>query len=509
MSNSAVTFGPLTFDPASSLLRSAEGQISLGQRAAALLQVLITADHQPVTKSALLDAAWPGMVVEDGNLTVQIAALRKALGTRPDGQDWIITVPRVGYRLIADSHSDLPAVADLPLIAVLPFQNLGDDPAQGYFADGVVEDITTALSRFRSFAVISRNSSFTYKGRSVDARQAAAELGVRYLLQGSLRRAGKQLRIVAQLVDGNSGTQLWAQTYDGTAGQVFAFQDRITESVVAVIEPQIRAAELQRIRRENHGSVTAYEHYLRARQGFEPITAGRLAAAQASLDLALAIERENATYLALYAHVRQIRLGFGWEEPTPNKRRELINLTRQALSLAGSDAEVMARCALSLVHIHDDYDWVQIMARSALDTNPNSISVIISAAIVELHCGSVARAVELLERALALSPRDPMRHATLCGLAHCRIVTGDYDQALDRATEALAASTNYDPTWWMLIAANVHLGRMEAARAALARFTALSPDVTIASIRAGQPKKDPGRIEPILEGLRLAGLPET
>ena len=179
MSQTLTAFGPLAFDPASGTLRGNGADVRLGQRAALLLQALIEADEQPVTKAVLLEAAWPGMVVEDGNLTVQIAALRKALGSRPDGQDWIVTVPRLGYRLMhgGGNVAPNPEPPTRPVLAVLPFTNLSGDPEQDYFADGVVEDIITALSRFKSFAIIARNSSFLYKGRAVDVRQIADELG--------------------------------------------------------------------------------------------------------------------------------------------------------------------------------------------------------------------------------------------------------------------------------------------------------------------------------------------
>ena len=200
-----------------------------------------------LTKAELLDAAWPGMAVEESNLSVQIASLRKLLGPAPDRGEWIATVPRVGYRFVGDTEA--PATPQkqasshepvIPSLAVLPFENLSSDPEQDYFADGVVEDIITALSRFKSFAVIARNSSFVYKGRAVDVRQVAEELGVRYVLEGSVRRADERLRITAQLVEGTSRRASLGRQVRRRVEDVFDVQDRITESVVGVVEPHIR-----------------------------------------------------------------------------------------------------------------------------------------------------------------------------------------------------------------------------------------------------------------------------
>ena len=274
------SFGPFIFDRTTGALSRGGRPIAVGGRGAALLAALVDADGGAVGKDALIEAAWPGTIVEEGNLSVQIATLRKALGQRADGQDWIATVPRVGYRLLKASPSPQDSAAGVPpSLAVLPFGNLSGDAEQEYFADGVVEDIITALSRFRSFAVIARNSSFVYKGRAVDVRQVSKELGVRYVLEGSVRRGGERLRITAQLVDGQTGAHLWAEHFDGAVGEVFEFQDRIAERVVGVVEPQILWAEVRRSKRERPDSIEAYDLYLRALARHYRLTAEDNAAA--------------------------------------------------------------------------------------------------------------------------------------------------------------------------------------------------------------------------------------
>ena len=204
-----ISFGPYAFDPASGLTDGSGKPVGINQRGQAILGVLLQAQGQVVTKTELIERAWPGLIVEEGNLTVQIAALRKALGEAPDGREWIITVPRVGYRMGVpqaapgrpENVNNATHLPDSPRLAVLPFQNLSGDPGQDYFADGIVEDVIGTLSRFKSFAVIARNSSFVYKGRAADVRQVAIDLGARYVLEGSVRRTGDKLRISAQLVD--------------------------------------------------------------------------------------------------------------------------------------------------------------------------------------------------------------------------------------------------------------------------------------------------------------------
>ncbi len=510
MSNSAVTFGPLTFDPASSLLRSAEGQISLGQRAAALLQALIKADHQPVTKSALLEAAWPGMVVEEGNLTVQIAALRKALGPRADGQDWIVTVPRVGYRLVRPEPESTPTpdLPTIPVLAVLPFANLSGDTEQDYFADGVVEDIITALSRFKSFAVIARNSSFTYKGQSVDVRQVGHDLGVRYVLEGSIRRAGDRLRISAQLVECEGGQHIWAEHFDGTVEEVFDFQDRITEGVAFVVEPQIRKAELERSRRDRPGSIAAYDLYLRALPKAYLVSDEGYSDAHLLLSEALVLEPDNSIILAKMAAYLGYRSVLGYSPIGPDDHALGAELVHRALLHSADDAGVLAYCADALMHLVKDYDWAMSAIQSAVAANPKNLEVVYRAGLVNLHCGSVADALEYFHRTIRLSPYDPHAHGPLTGIAHCHMALGDFAEALNWAKKSLTTNPNFVCTYWMLIAANAQLGRMEEARKFLDQFLKIAPQVSIASIWAGQPQKDPNRCAAILEGLRLAGLPE-
>ena len=511
MGTGAVSFGHITFDMELGLLSRDGLPLTISHRAIALLRPLVEHQGQPVSKAALSEAAWPDQIVEEGNLTVQIAALRKALGPMPDGNDWIVTVPRVGYRLlrqVAQPQVQAETII-LPSLAVLPFANLSGDPEQDYFADGVVEDIITALSRFKSFAVIARNSSFAYKGKAVDVRQVASELGVRYVLEGSIRRAGDRLRISAQLVECEGGQHIWAEHFDGKTGDVFDFQDRITESVATVVEPHIQKAELDRSRRERPGSIAAYDLYLRALPKADLESVEGLSDAYLLLSEALVLEPDNSVILAKMAAYLGYRSVLGHSPIGPDDRALCADLVHRALLHSADDAGVLAYCADALMHLVKDYDWAMSAIQSAVAANPKNLEVVYRAGLVNLHCGSVADALEYFHRTIRLSPHDPAANGPLTGIAHCHMTLGDFAEALNWAKRSLTVNPNFPCTYWMLIAANAQLGRMDEAHKFLAAFRRLAPGVTIASIWAGQPQKDPSRIAAILDGLRMAGLPEA
>lgn len=502
-------FGPFLLDRAQGRLTRAGAPVPLGQKALAVLAALAEASGRTVAKEELLARAWPGAVVEDGNLTVQVAALRKALGAEDGGEDWILTVPRVGYRLMARRPEAPTPPSAVPRLAVLPFADLGGDPDRAWFADGVVADIIAALGRFRSFSVLALNTSLAFKARAVDVRQIAGELGVRYLLEGAIRRAGDRLRITAQLVDGETGAQLWAETQDGALSEVFDFQHRITAAVATVAEPRIQAAEIARSRRERPGSVATYDLYLRALAAILAETEAGNAAAYALAREGLAHEADDPGLLTLASWALEHRIAMGWPALGADDRARCGAFARAALARAGDDATLLARCGVSLLQGARDYDLGMASLRDAVEANPNNVSVLVQAGVGQLHCGDLDEAVALARRADLLRAGDLGAHFPLCLLAHVAILQARHEEAIDLAGRAFARNPNFDPTLWMLAAASAHLDRMEEARRYAAMLQALVPGITIARIRAGQPARDPARIEPVLAGLRRAGLPET
>lgn len=459
--------------------------------------------------------AEPGGIWVSGK--VQREAEKKlAFGFEPMGEQKVknIAAPILAYRVIAEklASSALPAkfgnLPSRPALVVLPFANLGNDPNQEWFADGIVHDIITALSRFRSFAVIARNSSFVYKGRAVDVRQVAQELGVRYVLEGSVRRAGDRLRISAQLVDGATGSHLWAGQFDGTSEELFDFQDRITESVAMLVEHRIQAAEIERSRRERPESLAAYDIYLQAVWKIDKETDQDNADAITLLTQALAMEPDNALLISHAVWALDFRVAMGWPPFGADDRRTCIELSRRGLQSADGDPIVMAICGLALIQSGRDYDMGMAALETAANANPNNLMVIQRAGVGHLHCGSVEEALAYFHRAIRLNPSGPESHTTLAGIAHAHIALGNYTEALAWAGRGFALKTTYHPTLWMLIAANALLGRMDEAHRFLGVFKALAPGVTVSSIKAGQAAKEPSRIAAVLEGLRIAGLDE-
>ena len=280
-----LAFGPFVLNPEAGTLLRKGVPVPIPYRASLLLTAFLNRPGEVLTKSDLIDAAWQGAAVEEGNLAVQIAALRKLLGQPPEGGEWITTVPRVGYRFAVrpDSDSeklshDAPdggeeaALARRPSIAVMPFANVGGEREQEYFADGITEDIITALGRFRWFFVISRNSSFVYKDKSLDPKQIARELGVQYLLEGSVRKSGQAVRISARLVEATTGAQIWAERYDLAVTEVFAIQDEIAERVIGEIEPELLKTESNLAAARHTGNMTAWDLVRRGTWCFHQVT---------------------------------------------------------------------------------------------------------------------------------------------------------------------------------------------------------------------------------------------
>ncbi|MEX0851746.1 MAG: adenylate/guanylate cyclase domain-containing protein [Bauldia sp.] len=394
----------------------------------------------------------------------------------------------------------------LPSLAVLPFQNMSGDPEQDYFADGVVEDLTTGLSRFKSFAVIARNSSFVYKGRAIDVRQVARDLGCRYVVEGSVRRAGSRLRIAAQLIDGGTGSHLWANNFDGTVADIFDMQDRITESVVAVVEPKIQQAEIDRSRRERPESLDAYDLYLRAMAKLGTLRPEDSAAGLALLDRVIAMDPGYARAIAMAAWGYEHRIHMGLPPLGANDEQRCLELARAALAIARDDALILAHCGVILQLVAHDYEQGLLTIKRAVEMNPNDVGCVFFAGVGHLKGGSLDEAMTFFKRATRL---DPSSGPPKSGVAHVHLCLGHYEEALEWAGRSLTINPNFGWTHWVLIAGNMLLGRADEARRALATYRATAPEATLARIRSGQHTKDPHRRDVLVEGLRLAGMPEA
>jgi TolB-like protein len=510
MREKRLSFGPFILDTEQGSLVRDGKPLPVGQHGVSLLASLLEADGETVSRETLIARAWPDTIVEDGNLTTQIATLRKLLGQRQDGSEWIKTVPRRGYRLPineAGDHGVHPPIIR-PSLAVLPFTNLSGDSDQDYFVDGVVEDLITALSRFKSFGIVARNSSFIYKGRSVDVRDVAKDLGVRYVLEGSYRRAGDRQRVTTQLVDAESGEHVWARNFDGIANDIFDVQDRIVEDVASLVDGHLLMAEIQRAKSKRPDSLDAYDLYLRGLADLRTHQPELRAGAFQMLMRALEIDPTYAPALANATSAVAICID-SFTPLTADDHALCLELAERGLAAAQGDATVLALCGLGLATAAHQYDRAVRIIRDAFAANPNNVLVIAYAAIAELHWGSVQDAVDLNLRALRVAEGTAYAYVPLRSLAHAYLALGQYEEALSAAERSYAGSPHSAITHWMLIAATAHLGRLDEARRWLEGLQRLSPGITIAGLRKIQSGKTPGPMSPIFEGLRLAGMPET
>jgi adenylate cyclase len=422
-----------------------------------------------------------------------------------------VHVFRVALSTAAAAAPARPALAlpDKPSIAVLPFQNMSGDPEQEYFADGVVEDITTALSYFPRLFVIARNSSFTYKGRpGIDVRHVGRELGVRYVLEGSVRRAGDRVRITGQLVDAGTGAHLWADRFDGVLADIFDLQDTVARSVVGAIEPRLMSAEVERAKRKLTASLDAYDLYLRALPHYYAMTRDGIDAALALLRNALAIDPQYAVAAGLAASCYLVRATRRWQVNPDAERRIGLELGHRALASGANDPEALAMGGHAIAVSGGELREGLAAIERAITLNPNSALAHRVAGWVQCYLGEPSRAVGMFERAMLLSPREPMAFLTHLGMAAACLFQQDYDEAVSWARRAVDQNPNYTSSLRFLAAALGHLGRIEEAHAVVTRLLSLAPNDTIAAFAATAGIRFSGGLPLMLDGLRKAGLPE-
>ena len=409
---------------------------------------------------------------------------------------------------VARTGADVaPELSDKPSIAVLPFQNMSSDPEQAYFADGIAEDIITALSHIKQWFVVARNSSFVYKDRNVDIRDVAQKLGVRYVLEGSVRKGGSRLRITGQLIEAQSGTHLWADRFDGDLADVFALQDKIAESVVGAIEPSVLRAEIERSKRKPPKHVGAYDLYL---QALPPLYAMRPDENEQALNLlhqAIALDSNYARALAYLAWAYQERLTRNWGAYGEDDASAAVGFARRAISADRNDALVMAFAGFALVMIARDYDQGLQATKRARELNPNIAFVSFIAGAALIIGGDPEQGLVCIEDAIRVSPGDPGAFFFYTGAALANLMCDRPAEACEMATRSARMYAGWDTTYRVLAAALVQLDRVEEARAAVQKLLELSPNMTVSSLRVLWPIRDASVLEKILDGLRTAGLP--
>jgi adenylate cyclase len=402
--------------------------------------------------------------------------------------------------------ADPPALAlpDKPSIAVLPFQNMSGDSEQEYFADGMVEEIITALSRIHWLFVIARNSTLTYKGQAVDVKQVGRELGVRYVLEGSVRKGGNRVRITAQLIDAETGTHLWADRFDGSLEDVFELQDKIALSVAGVIEPALQAAEMRRSAARPTTDLTAYDLYLRALAAFYPITKERMFEALGLFEQAIAIDPRYGPALAWAANCHLRLVTEGWAEEPETNRCKAIDLARQALQAGENDPRILANAAFVLALFGEDIGAMIGLVERALALNPSFARGWHVSGILRLWAGQPDIAIEHLETALRLSPRE-RTGLPLFTMGEAYFFKGRFDEAAAKLILAIQDQPGYPLSYRILAACYAHMGRLDEAHAIVARLRAITRQIVPSDL----PYRNPEDRELLLSGLRLAmGEPE-
>jgi adenylate cyclase len=403
-----------------------------------------------------------------------------------------------------DSSRSLP-LPDKPSIAVLPFENMSGDPEQEYFADGMVEEIITALSRFKSLFVIARNSSFTFKGRAVDVKEVGRRLGVRYVLEGSVRKASGKVRITGQLIDAVTGAHIWADRFERDLIDVFALQDQLTAAVVSAIQPKLLQTEIAMATRRRPENLTAFDFYLRAMLQFYVATREGLAEAIRLAHRALELDPRFGFVAALAGNCHMLNVLLGYAADPQFEHDEAVRLLRLALSIDDGDPETLAMACINSAFMVGDCESEIEMADRAVALNPNSFKAWHARGWVCKIAGLQEEAVQSFELAVRMSPVDPLLHRALIGMGMAYIELRRFGEAIVAGKKAQRQNPSYSASYRCLASAFAHLGRDAEAREAAARVLETDPAFTISAwiARGGQSKSNL-----LIEGLRKAGLPE-
>jgi adenylate cyclase len=518
-------FEGYTLDFARSSLRIGDRNVQLRPKAVEVLHYLVENAGRLVTKEELIQAIWPNVTVTDEVLTHCVSEVRQAIGDSE--QTVIVTAPRRGYRFVATvsriatdvaatfppagSDSRPQSAPDRPSVAVLPFVNLSGDPQQDYFSDGITEDVITELSRFSELLVIARNSSFQYKDKAVDIRQVGRELGARYVLEGSVRRRDDGIRITAQLVDAVTGAHRWAERYGRELHDLFVVQDEVARAIVVTLAAHVNRAELERALLKPPAAWQAYEYYLRGTAAsflhFDRRTKASLYDARRLLEQSLAIDPDYArayamlaaTYISSYTDPND----GDWTNPAAIDRA--LELAETAVHL---DARLpQARGQLGFVLLWKrQHDAAIAEFERAFALNPNFIDN--RFAVVLLHCGEPAKAIETIQTNMRLDPFPRLTMSSL-PMAQANYVLKRYGEAVRLARECTSRLPNMQAPHLLLGSAYAQLGQLEEARKETAEVLRINPGFTIERFKTLAVYKDPKDFEHRIDGLRKAGLPEA
>ncbi|MCC2656880.1 MAG: CadC-family transcriptional regulator [Panacagrimonas sp.] len=514
----------------------ARRELSRGSKAVAtppqvfdLLAYLVQSRERVVSRDDLMSVIWAGRIVSDSTLDSHINAVRKSVGDSGQAQRIIKTVARKGFRFVAEvselsacqeiadavaepaavpqMDAPLPTLPTKPSIAVLPFVNLSGDPEQDYLCDGVVEDVIAALSRHRWLFVVARNSSFTYKGRSVDVKQVGRELGVRYVLEGSWRTSNRRVRITGQLIDAATGAHHWAGRFEGVLGDIFELQDQITSSVVGTIAPELERAELERAIRKATESLDAYDYYLRGTAQLHRGTRDAIDEALPLLQKAIEIDPGFASAYAMAAWCHCWRRINGWMANPSFEIAEGMRFARRAADLDRGDAVALTRSGHALAYLSNDIPGGIALIEKALSLNPNLAAAWFLGGFLKIWHGEPELALDYLGRAMRLSPVDPELYRMQAGMAVANLLLGRLDASSSWAEKAFRELPSFLLAAAVLAASHALAGRTTEAQGAMKSLRLLDPNLRLNNISEWLPIQLPTHLDTILDGLRKAGLP--
>jgi TolB-like protein len=497
-------------------LRDSKGsEVALRPKSHDLLFTLARNAGRVMSRDELFDAVWPDVTVTEDSISQCVREVRRAIGD-PKGRI-LRTLIKRGYCLdvlaaagaSADDTAFVRTEPERPSLVVLPFQSFASDPSAEWFADGIVEEITTALSRFHSLFVIARNSAFTFKGISVDIREVGRRLGVRYALEGSVRQAGVQLRITGQLIETETGSHVWADRFDAVMTDVFVLQDRITAAVAGALEPRIRRAEIERATRKPTADLTAYDFYLRAMPGFYARTQEGYEAAKRLLGEAVARDAGFAQARSMLARLWELGVFAGWEPDAEAARERAINLAREALASDSNDPLVLARCGHVLTLLAGMHAEGSALLDRAIAANPNCAEAYVRGGWVSVWNGDFATALSRADISERLDPLslEAVNRLNLRAAAH--FFSRRFDAAIDAAERAIGRAPDYNSARRYLIASLVHAGRDEDAQVQTHELLRRDPKCTVARTRRNNPFRQEWMIDFFLESLSRAGVPST
>ncbi len=476
-----------------------------------------------VSKDDLIANIWDGRIVSESALTTRINAARAAIGDTGGAQRLIRTFPRKGIRFVGDVLEEQPAkpsiewsekastqfvLPERPSIAVLPFANMGDDSEQEYFADGMVEEIITGLSRLRWLFVIARNSSFIYKGRSIEAKQIGRELGVRYLLEGSVRRDGNRVRITGQLIDAISGVHLWADRFDGSLENIFELQDQVTAKVVSAIAPKVELAEIRRAKGKPTQNLNAYDCHLRGMACVYCWTKEGVSDALRLFHRAIEQDREFGAAYGAAAWCHYWRMVNGWTDDRAFETREVIRLSRGAAEFGGDDAVALSLGGLALGRVVGEIEAGIEMVDRALVLNPNLASAWNASGFLRTFHGEWDLAIEHLTNTMRLNPFDYLISHTQAALALAYFLAERNEMAWPLAEQACRLQPRLASALRIAAASNACAGRIVEARKFVTRALEIDPNQRISNIKNRVGPFRPQDFARYVSGLRLAGLPE-